>query len=569
MTIGIKLSNNMKWWMAIALFTIHCSLFVSPLGAQPSWVKKATKSVFALKTFGSDGSLLASSMGFYVGTGGEAVGPFAPFKGAQRAVVIDAFGKEMAVECMLGASETYDVAKFRVAGAKTQPLAIAGGRQTAGAEVWLLPYRETKRVPQGTIRKAETFNDRYDYYTVALQMPENAVGAPLLTADGQVVGVMQQPASSTDTLNYAVSALFADSLAINGLSMNDRSLRQTGIKKALPADESQALLSLYMGVSSLDSASYATLVDGFIAQFPMSHEGYLYKAQLEANAHRYAEADRQVNQAMKVTQKADEVHYSYSRLVYQKALTHPEIDYEPWTLDLSLEEARKAYECNAQPIYMQQQAYVLYAQQRYADASAIYDQLFTTPLRSPELFYEASRCKQMERDTVGQLALLDSCVAQFSRPYLKDAAPYLLARSQVQAGRGQYRAAVADLNDYEQLMAAQVGAQFYYLRFQYEVGGRLFQQALNDINKAITMEPQNEGFFAEKASLEVRVGLYDDAIASAQEVIRIAPDNSDGYLFLGVAQCLKGQKAEGVKNLEKADEMGDPQAAALIEKYSK
>ena len=563
----MKMSNN-RWLLAFG-FWLLAILSVCPLWAQPSWVKKASKSVFTLKTFGPDGSLQASSLGFFVGTGGEAVGPFTPFKGAQRAVVIDASGKEMAVECMLGANETYDVAKFRVAGGKTQPLEIAGGRQAAGAEVWLLPYREMKRVPQGTIRKAETFNSRYDYYTVALQMPDDAVGAPLLTADGQVVGVMQQPASSKDTLNYAVSALFADSLAINGLSINDRTLRLTGIKKALPADESQALLSLYMGVSSLDSVTYATMVDDFIAQFPKSHEGYLYKAQLEANAHHYAEADRLVAQALKVTKKADEVHYSYSRLIYQKAMTHPEIDYAPWTLDASLEEARKAYASDAQPIYMQQQAYVLYAQQHYAEASAVYDQLFATSLRSPELFYEASRCKQMARDTVGQLALLDSCVAQFSRPYLKDAAPYLLARSQVLAESGQYRAAVADLNDYEQLMAAQVNAQFYYLRFQYEVNGRLFQQALNDINKAITMEPQNAGFLAEKASLEVRVGLYDDAVATAQEVIRIAPDNSDGYLFLGVSQCLKGQKAEGVKNLQKAQELGDPQAAELIEKYSK
>ena len=563
----MRMSNN-RWLLAFG-FWLLAILSVCPLWAQPSWVKKASKSVFTLKTFGADGSLQASSLGFFVGTGGEAVGPFTPFKGAQRAVVIDASGKEMAVECMLGANETYDVAKFRVAGGKTQPLEIAGGRQAAGAEVWLLPYREMKRVPQGTIRKAETFNTRYDYYTVALQMPDDAVGAPLLTADGQVVGVMQQPASSKDTLNYAVSALFADSLAINGLSINDRTLRLTGIKKALPADESQALLSLYMGVSSLDSVTYATMVDDFIDQFPKSHEGYLYKAQLEANAHHYAEADRLVAQALKVTKKADEVHYSYSRLIYQKAMTHPEIDYAPWTLDASLEEARKAYASDAQPIYMQQQAYVLYAQQHYAEASAVYDQLFATSLRSPELFYEASRCKQMARDTVGQLALLDSCVAQFSRPYLKDAAPYLLARSQAQAESGQYRAAVADLNDYEQLMAAQVNAQFYYLRFQYEVSGRLFQQALNDINKAITMEPQNAGFLAEKASLEVRVGLYDEAVATAQEVIRIAPDNSDGYLFLGVSQCLKGQKAEGVKNLQKAQELGDPQAAELIEKYSK
>ncbi|MDE5783799.1 MAG: tetratricopeptide repeat protein [Prevotella sp.] len=537
--------------------------------AQPGWVKKSTKSVFTLKTFKADGTLLGSANGFFVGSGGEAISCFAPFKGAQRAVVIDASGKEMVVECILGANETYDVVKFRVAGGKVQPLAMASALQATGTQVWMLPYREMKNIPQGIIRKAETFNGDYGYYTVALQMPDEAIGAPLLTASGEVVGLMQQPASARDTLNYAVSALFADSLTTNGLSINDRSLRQIGIKKALPTDEAQALLSLYMGVSSLDSASYATMVDDFIVQFPKSHEGYVYKAQLEANAHRYAEADRQIAQALKVTQKAAEVHYSYSRLIYQKALTHPEIDYPSWTLDLSLKEAQEAFSIDAQAIYLQQQAYVYYAQKQYADASVVYEQLFASPLRSPELFYEASRCKEMAGDTLGQLALLDSCVAQFSKPYLKAVAPYLLTRSQVRASLGQYRAAVADLNDYEQLMSAQVNAQFYYLRFQYEMNGRLFQQALNDIRKTIEMEPQNDIFYSEKASLEIRVNLLDDAIATANEAIRIAPDHSDGYLFLGVAQCLKDQKAEGLKNLQKAGELGDPQAKELIEKYSK
>ena len=134
---------------------------------------------------------------------------------------------------------------------------------------------------------------------------------------------------------------------------------------------------------------------------------------------------------------------------------------------------------------------------------------------------------------------------------------------------GRNREAVTDLNDYEQLMAAQVNDQFYYLRFRAELAGRLFQQALNDIAKAIELNPQSDLYYAEKASLEVRVGLYDEAMATAQECIRIAPDHSDGYLFLGLAQCLKGQKAEGVKNLRKAGEMGDPQAEGLIEKYSK
>ena len=142
----------MKWWVAIALFAIHSSLWVSPAGAQPSWVKKASKSVFTLKTFKADGTLLGSSNGFFVGANGEAVSSFTPFKGADRAVIIDASGKEMAVECIMGANDTYDVAKFRVGANKVQPLTLTADKQIVDAEVWLLPYREVKHPVPGAIR---------------------------------------------------------------------------------------------------------------------------------------------------------------------------------------------------------------------------------------------------------------------------------------------------------------------------------------------------------------------------------------------------------------------------------
>ena len=100
-------------------------LLTATASSQPSWTKKAAKSVFTLKTFSADGTLIGSTNGFFTGEDGEAVSSFSPFKGASSAVVIDAQGKELPVACMLGANETYDVAKFRVAAKKTVPLTIA------------------------------------------------------------------------------------------------------------------------------------------------------------------------------------------------------------------------------------------------------------------------------------------------------------------------------------------------------------------------------------------------------------------------------------------------------------
>ena len=554
--------------LIIGLLFIISYLSFSPAGAQtPGWTKKAAKSVFTLKTFNDEGALVGTATGFYVGTNGEAVSCFAPFKGASRALIVDAAGKEHAVTHILGANDTYDVARFRVDATKTQALDVAPGMAPAETQVWLLPWRETKNPLRGTITKTETVQQEYGYYTVTLTMPEDAAGAPLLDDEGLVIGIMQQPYGQ-DTVSYAVSARFADSLRISGLSINDPVLRATKIKKDLPDDIAQAQLTLYMASAQMDSTAYATLVDDFIAKFPKSHEGYVTRAQLAVNGNHYEQADRDIAEALRVTDNPDEVHYSYSRMIYATNL-NSQTSNPSWTLDHALSEAQAAYAANPQPIYRQHEGMVMFAQERYDEAYTVYEELFSSPLRSPELFYEASRCKVLAGDTTAQLALLDSCVALFSKPYLKEAAPYLLASAQARMIADRNREAAALLNEYEQLMAAQVNDRFYYLRFQAEVSGRLFQQALNDIDKAISMNPQSDLYYAEKASLQVRVGLYDEAEQTARECIATAPDHSDGYLFLGLAQCLKGQKEEGLKNLQKAQSMGDPQAEGLIEKYAK
>ena len=513
---------------------------------------------------------MGTATGFYVGSNGEAMSCFAPFKGATRALIVDAAGKEHAVSCILGANDTYDVSRFRVDATKTQPLDVAPGMAPTETQVWLLPWRETKAPAQGKITKTETVQQEYGYYTIAIDMPEGTAGAPLMDDEGLVIGIMQQPYKTDNSgVAYAVSARFADSLRISGLSINDPALRATKIKKDLPDDIAQAQLTLYMAGAQMDSAAYATLIDDFIAKFPKSHEGYVTRAQQAAGGNHFDQADRDMAEALRVTDNPDEVHYSYSRLIYQKVLTRPEQPYESWTLDHALSEAQAAYAANPQPVYRQHEGLVMFAQKRYDEAYAVYEELFTSPLRSPELFYEASRCKVLAGDTTAQIALLDSCVSLFSKPYLKEAAPYLLASAQARMEAGRYREAATLLNEYEQLMAAQVNDRFYYLRFQAEVSGRLFQQALNDIDKAISMNPQSDLYYAEKASLQVRVGLYDEAEQTARECIATAPDHSDGYLFLGLAQCLKGEKEEGLKNLQKAQSMGDPQAEGLIEKYAK
>ena len=553
-------------------FMIGCMLLATVSYAQnPAWTKKAAQAVFTLKTFGADGSLLASVNGFFIDEQGQAVSSFAPFKNAQRAVIIDAQGKEMEVDCLIGYNDMYDVAKFHVIAKKTQALSIAQNAASNGATLWLMPYA-VKKVPactKGTVSSAEQFGEGYTYYTLDMETSDQQVGCPILNEQGEAVGILQPSASGKSTTGYAVSARYANSLRISALSHNDPVLRTVKITKALPDDQSEATLALYVSSSTMSTEEYDQLINRFIEKFPQSSDGYIYRARQKMAKDDFQGADDDMKQAIKVGDMKDDAHYQYAQMVFQKILYKDDKPYEPWTLDFALEEAKAAYKVNPQPVYEQLQAQILFAQQKYDEAYNIYMELAKTDMMKAESYYAAAQCKTQMNDKEAALALLDSAVNTFTKPYIKTAAPYLYARAQALFEAKKYRPAVNDYNDYETLMAAQLGANFYFLREQAEFAGHLYQQALNDIRRAAEMEPNELVYRAEKANVELRVGMIDDAIESAKGCISMAPEGSDGYLLLGLAQCVKGQKAEGLKNLAKAKELGNSQAQSLIDKYSK
>ena len=537
--------------------------------AQPdSWAKKAVKSLFTVKTFDANGGLLGSGNGFFVGEAGEAVGCFAPFSGSARAIVIDASGKEYDVDYIVGANEVYDVVRFHVNIKRSIPLSAVAAGASEESSVWLMPYaQKTAKTIEGKIVKVEKVDNGKDYYSLTLPAPENAVGCPVLNASGEVVGLLQGGASGDK--QYAVGIDMAVGLKATGLSVNDPVLKSTSIKKALPDDAQEALVSLYIGSSTLDSLAMNGLVDDFIAKFPTSVDGYIYRANRACASGDFSSADKDMQTAVSVGDKKEEAHFNYAKIILDKIVYVPETSFEAWTLDKALAEADAAIAVSPLAHYRQLKAQILFVQQKYGEASDVYKSLVDEGQTTAENYFGIARCNEMMKDTTACIAMLDSAIATFSRPYLKEAAPYIMARAQMLMNVGKYRQAINDLNDYEQLMIAFVNDNFYFVRSQAETKGRLFKQALEDLAKAIQMSPENTYYMAEKASLELRLGLHDAAIATAKECISVDSNLSDGYLFLGVAQCAKGEKTEGLKNLAKAKELGDNQAQTFIDKYSK
>ena len=541
------------------------------VNAQPDkWVKKASKAVFTLKTFNADGSLIGSGNGFFITADGVAVSSYTPFRGAAKAVVIDAMGKEYEVKSIIGANDVYDIAKFRVDATKCQTLRTAPAA-VENTSLWLLPYnaKNAYSCTAAKVKSVQKVQNDYDYYTLEATAPENTVGCPYLNANGEVVGIQQQSSSDDNTTQYAVGAAFATGLKMTGLSLNDPALKATSIKKDLPDELDQAILTLYLASTLGDAQSFVGLVDDFIAKFPQASDGYSYKAQIMAAKDNYPEADKYMKLAIDNATDKAEARYNYAKMMYQNLIYFYDSASHAWSYEQALEQAEQAVALDPQLPYLTQKAQLLFACKRYADSYAAFQDVIGKGGRTAECFYGAARCKEQLNDTTACLALLDSAVATFSKPYLKEAAPYIYARAQALAESGKYRLAVNDYNEYENLMISQVNSEFYYIRSQVEAKARLFQQALNDLDKAIDKSPDILLYRSEKASLQIRVHLLDQAIETASECIRLFPDASDGYLFLGLAQCLNNNKVQGVGNLLKAKDLGDAQADVLIEKYGK
>ena len=99
----------------------------SSLLAQPGSVQKVAKSVFSLTTFNKDGGIIASTQGVFIDNKGTAISTFKPFIGATKATVVDANGKSMEVDAIMGADELYDIPMLHRLQARLQKLATRYG----------------------------------------------------------------------------------------------------------------------------------------------------------------------------------------------------------------------------------------------------------------------------------------------------------------------------------------------------------------------------------------------------------------------------------------------------------
>ena len=546
----------------------------------PKWVEKAKRAVFSVVTYDKNDKMLNTGNGFFVSEDGLALSDYSLFKGAERAVVITAEGKQMPVSTILGANDMYDVIKFRVAitEKKVPALVVAKTTPAVGTDAWMLPYSTQKSIAcvSGKVKEVSKVAGEYHYYTLGMQMKDKMVSCPVMNVEGQVFGIAQK-SSGLDTVTtcYAAGAAFAMAQKISALSLGDAALKSLGIRKGLPDTEEQALVYLFMASSSLSSEDYGKLLDDFIRQFPANTDGYLrranyYVAKAKDNQSWFDKAVVDLNQALKVAQKKDDVYYNIGKLMYAYQLSKPEKTYKDWTYDTALKNVRQAFAIDPLPIYVQLEGDILFAQQDYAGALSAYEKVNASNMASAGTFFSAAKTKELLKAEPKEiLVLMDSCISRCPQPITADFAPYLLERAQINMNAGQPRKAMLDYDAYFKAVNGQVNDVFYYYREQAALKARQYQRALDDIAKAVELNPADLTYQAENAVVNLRVGRYEKAIEILNGILKNDPKYGEAYRLLGLCQVQLKKTDEACANFKKAKELGDPNVDELIKKYCK
>lgn len=563
--------------MKRTLWILACAFVAQMTMAQgtPKWAANAKKAVFSIVTYDKDNNIKGTGNGFYIDDQGTALSDYSLFEGAERAVIINANGKQQPVELILGANSMYDVIKFRTpVDKKHVSLRVASQPAKQGESVYLLPYSTQKEAtcPRGVVTTVDSIGNTSFYYTLQMKTGEKMISCPVMNANGEVVGMIQKNASADSEESYAIGSSYGASLSVSALSFNDGALNKIGIKKALPETEEQALVYLFMSSESLDKENYLGVLGDFIQQYPNSHEGYVRRATLYMNdedVSNYSLADEDLKKAIEMASNKEEAKFQVAKSIYAHLISlEGKEAYSAWTYDRALETIREAIQVNDQPVYSQLEGDILFAMANYAEAYNAYDKVNKSELATSGTFYSAAKAKQyIEGSDINEvIALMDSAVARLGKPYFADTAPYFYERAELYTQAKKFREAVIDYNTFYDAVSGDVNALFYYQREQAEMQCRMYKQALDDINKAVELSADDESLWAEKGVVHLRVNQLDEAIPAFEKAISLNAEYAAAYRMLGYCYSLKKMKKEAKVNYEKAKKLGDTVVDQLIDK---
>ncbi len=558
-------------------YLLPLALAFLPTLSQAQKPNDAQQAVVRVVTFNEKGDTLHTTYGYFASPTAEVVAPYAAFRGATRAVVTDTKGRQADVLRIVAASDNYDMVRVTTAmPTKKLPFLTRSTAVGTVGTAWQQTFFSTEKQaqPLATNVLSADANNVFPYYTLSAPNKEQYVGCPIVD-NGQVVAIAQRNLLDKAQGICAISAAVADSFRVNAAAALNSDFNAIRIPKQLPTSENDAYSYFFMMLrTQRDSLQVLPLIQDFTTAYPKHGAAMLDLASYYARQRQYAEADAWLQRRFTLGGDGlDAVYDTQAQLIYEKALSDS-TSYPTWNLEAALKAAEKSYALQAKPAALLQQGVILYSMKRDEQALEKFKTYNATAAASPQSHYFAAQVlMRMKVADSLIVAELDKALEIAEKPYKSgDVAAVLELRAYYNEKLGNMRAAVLDYNDYEQIVGSQrLSAQFFAIRAALAEKARIYQVALDDYSTAISRastKEEREDYRINRALLCLRVQLWDDAIATAQQTIAENPQAADAYKIIGVAYGEQKNRARALEYLTKAQQLGDENATTLLQKYS-
>lgn len=544
-------------------------LLLSAVSTTAKQDKNATsKSILTITSYDKEGKTIRTGCAFYISQEGYALSTYDILKNAYSAEVTDSKGRKNKVTRICGANSLYNIVKFRTDNVSASPFPLAKEKVAKGTSVIVLSNDIKSLPPIETSVSDISDIDSLKYYTLEEKINNKYSGCPVLNKNGDVVAIMQTNQNRDNLNSYALDIDFEKLLDPTGMSANEIALNSIHIAKQLPADEPQARTFIFLfAQNTKDTTAYLTALEDYIQAYPEESIGYTQRISYWIGARNYVKAEEDFEKGLAIAKDKENLHYEMSKLIYRINMFKDYQKYKDWDISKAASEAEEAYQINPLPIFTLQKADCQFALKQYKEAFDSYQEVNKSNLASPQTFAAASVSAEMSKqDSTIILAMLDSAINRYGTPHPKAATIYLIQRATHLDRYSRYKEAARDYQEVENLSGTNnLNDNFFYLKSQCDTRAKLYARALSDIEKALRLRPNDYDYLVENALAQWRMGNYDEAIYAGQQALKVNADGADAYKAIGLALGEQGKKAEAIKNLTKAKQLGDPQAEGLIQ----
>jgi tetratricopeptide (TPR) repeat protein len=371
--------------------------------------------------------------------------------------------------------------------------------------------------------------------------------------------------------------LYIQGLRFTSIDLLGKTYSSIGIRNSWPDNPDEAQVTLMLYASQQDAPTYLETLNDFIETFPNVPDGYLsrashyvrFRGELAASqtdqTQMLAKATEDLNRYLKANPREDDGLFNQAKLIYEVLLDDHTIESKDWNIRIASEKLQRAITINDSPVYRQLEGNIAFFQGDFEKAYELYMTVNQSPFASSLSFYLASNAKQRIAggNMLEVIALMDSAVAK-SLTIPSEAAAYLQESIDLKMQFGLYEAAVRDYNQLYRALSGNVSDVYYYYREQAKFRLGDLDGALNDIETAIAIDPQNAVYYAEEASVYLRMLNPARAVESLNKSIALDPEFAASHRLLGVCLLRLEKKEEACLAFQKAKELGDPIVDRLI-----